>query len=74
MTTYTVFKCTHVAEDEAPIERAIGTVSGETSEELRANMLAVIASNSSGLPLTKTDDFEYSDGFKFFYQIYCQNG
>ena len=71
MTTYTVYKCQHVAEDENPIEKVIGTVSGETNEKLRDNMLKVIAANSCDLSLTKTDDFEYSDGFKFFYQIYA---
>jgi len=71
MTTYTVYKCKHVGEDENPIEKVIGTVTGETNEVLRDNMLAVIAANSCGASLTKTDDFEYSDGFNYFYQIYA---
>jgi hypothetical protein len=71
MTTYTVYQCQHVAEDANPIEKAIGTISGGTSEELRSRMLEVIEPHSGGLPLTKTDDFEYSDGFNFFYQIYA---
>jgi hypothetical protein len=71
MITYTVYQCKYVTEDSDSVEKAIGTISGGTNDEIRSSMLAVIEPHSGGLPLTRTGDFEYSDGFNFFYRIWA---